>query len=252
MPAEDIVYLGDTARVPYGTRTADTVRRYAHSCTGVLAGYGVKALVVACNTVSAVALDSLTGLGVPVVGVVAPGAETAVAALRKVMAERGPSAIGLLGTRGTVASGAYQAAVARLDPALRVVAEPAPLLVPLAEEGWLTGAVPEQIINRYLSRLVDRGAGVLMLGCTHYPLLAPTLQRASARLAGWPLPVVDGAAATALCVEARLRDKQLMAARQRPGQLTLLATDLPRSFEAAARRFLGGALPAVVQVDVAP
>lgn len=251
MPAENIVYLGDTARVPYGTRTKETVRRYAHSCAGVLNHYGVKAVVIACNTVSAVALDALGGLGVAVVGVVAPGAETAVAALRSVATKRGAGAIGLLGTRGTVASGAYEAAVSAIDPALPVVAEPAPMLVALAEEGWVTGPVPEQIASHYMSRLIDRGASVVLLGCTHYPLLAPTLAAAGARLAGWPLPIVDGAEATARRMEIRLREEGLTTERQAAGGLKLLVTDLPQSFAAAARRFLGGDLPSVVQVDVA-
>ena len=258
LPAERIVYLGDTARVPYGTRSAETVVRYARGCARVLLGRGVKALIVACNTVSAVALEMLRAeLDLPVVGVVDPGAEAAVRAALALRVPEGrePMKIGVLGTAGTVLSGAYPRAVARLSTRLEVVAEPAPLLVPLVEEGWLEGPVPELAVERYVAPLIERGAGVLVLGCTHYPLLKNTVARVAARLAGWEIPIVDSAAATAEAVEKLLKEERVARApehvRSHENPLELLVTDLPASFGVMAQRFLGDATAApVTQIDI--
>ena len=167
LPAESIVYLGDTARVPYGTRSKDTVVKYALGCSKMLIERGVKAIVVACNTVSAVALDMLrVELDLPVLGVIEPGARAAALAA-------GGDVIGVLGTAGTIASGAYPRAVAAVSTRAEVIGQAAPLLVPLVEEGWLEGEVPRLAVRRYLEPVLARGASVLVLGCTHYPLLAP-------------------------------------------------------------------------------
>jgi glutamate racemase len=258
LPDEPIVYLGDTARVPYGTRSPETVVRYARGCAHVLLARGVKTLIVACNTVSAVALELLAAeLDLPVVGVVEPGARAAVRAAEIVGRTPGgaPVKIGVLGTIGTITSGAYPRAVGRLTTRLEVVTRAAPLLVPLVEEGWLEGAVPELAVERYVAPLIEAGAGVLLLGCTHYPLLGSVIAQVASRLAGRDVPVVDSAAATAEAVAGLLRDERVAPA---PGQsasgaprLELLVTDLPASFGVMARRFLGSdASPEVAQIDL--
>ena len=253
LPDERIVYLGDTARVPYGTRSPTTVIRYARGCARVLTQRGIKALVVACNTVSAVALDMLRAdFDLPVVGVIEPGAQAAVAAADR----RGSGKIGVLGTPGTVASGAYPRAVAQLSTRLEVVAQSAPLLVPLVEEGWLEGEVPELAVRRYLEPLTRAEVGVILLGCTHYPLLKPVVKCVAARLSGADLPVVDSAVATADVVRALLEDGRIpRAAPEGDGRprLELLVTDLPAGFADRAALFLGThEMPRVLQVDLEP
>ncbi|WP_437963655.1 glutamate racemase [Sorangium sp. So ce260] len=232
-PAEDIVYLGDTARVPYGTRSPETVVRYALGCARVLIGRGVKAIVVACNTVSAVAIDMLrVELDLPVLGVILPGARAAVAASRG-------ATIGVLGTAGTIASGAYPRAVASLSTRTEVAGQAAPLLVSLAEEGWVEGEVPRLVARRYLEPLIGAGARSVVLGCTHFPLLRAAIEAEAAALAGGPLPIVDSASATAEDVASFLAERGLATSRTAPGSLALLVTDLPKSFAAVATRFLG-------------
>ena len=184
LPSENIVYLGDTARVPYGTRSADTVVKYARGCARILVDRGVKALVIACNTVSAVAIGhSAGGTRLAGVGVVEPGASAAIKAIDALADSRTepPPRIGVLGTAGTIASGAYARAVSNLNTRLEVVGQAAPLLVPLVEEGWIEGAVPELAVRKYVGPLIEQGARVLVLGCTHYPLLRPVIERVGER-----------------------------------------------------------------------
>lgn len=233
LPRESLVYLGDTARVPYGTRSAHTVIRYARGCARRLATRDVKVLVVACNTVSAVALPMLrVELDVPVLGVVAPGAAAGVAATRR------GARLGVLATAGTVASGAYVRAAAALSSRVEVVQQEAPLLVPLAEEGWVDGPVPEQVAERYLRPLASARVASLVLGCTHYPLLRETLTRVGRAVLGPELAVVDGAEATAEALAALLADRELQAPAG-PGRLDLMVTDRPDRFADVASRFLG-------------
>jgi glutamate racemase len=260
LPNERILYLGDTARVPYGTRSAETVIRYARGCAEVLTRRGVKALIVACNTVSAVALDLLRAeLDLPVIGVVQPGALAAVRAVdelgRRVRLPQPPK-IGVLGTAGTINSGAYPRAVGQVSTRLEVIGQAAPLLVPLVEEGWLEGDVPVLAVRRYVTPLVEGGARVILLGCTHYPLLAPVIAQVAAELAGDATAVVDSAAATADAVAALLAEERVAPAGEPcgPGRLELLVTDLPASFATVAARFLGDELGAgaldVKQIDL--
>lgn len=233
LPHEHIVYLGDTARVPYGTRSPSTVIRYARGCGAALRGRGVKLLVVACNTVSAVALDVLrVELDVPVLGVIEPGARAGVAASHS-------RRLGVIATAGTVASGAYVRAVAGVDSRVEVVAHAAPLLVPLVEEGWIEGEVPRLAVRRYLEPLVEARVAALVLGCTHYPLLAHLIESELASLAGGPVPVVDSAHATAEELAALLEDRRLATTHRGTGELRLLVTDLPGRFAEVASRFLG-------------
>ena len=251
LPREDFLYLGDTARLPYGTKSSGTVARYSVRAAEALVERGIKALVVACNTVSAVALDVLSGqLTVPVIGVVEPGARAAVEAARELQAAGvvRPK-IGVLGTEGTVRSAAYVRAVQRQSTSYEVIAEAAPLLVPLAEEGWLSGDVPRLAAERYLKPLIDGGASVLLLGCTHYPLLEPVIREVAERLSSGPIRIVDSGAATARALSELLDARQLVAPVSQPS-LRLLATDLPASFHARARRFLGGEVSEVEQVEI--
>jgi glutamate racemase len=243
-PNEDIVYLGDTARVPYGTRSAETVVRYALGCARVLLARRVKAIVVACNTVSAVALEMLrVELDRPVLGVILPGARAAVAAARG-------GAVGVLGTTGTISSGAYPRAVASLSTRTEVLGQAAPLLVSLAEEGWLEGEVPRLVSRRYLEPLIGAGAQCVVLGCTHFPLLQGVIEAEAALLAGASVPIVDSARATADDVASFLAERDRGSQRTRRGSLELMVTDLPKSFGVVAERFLGEPLGDVKQIDL--
>src|SRR5215472_16575400 len=191
LPHERIVYVGDTARVPYGTKGAATVVKYALGCARHLVGRGVKAIIIACNTVSAVAPERLrVELDLPVLGVIEPGARAAVAATRT-------GRIGVLATAGTIASGAYPRAVAQESTRAEVVGQPAPLLVSLAEEGWTEGEVPRLAVRRYLEPLARANVDVVVLGCTHYPLLRTTIEEEARTMMGAETTIVDSASAAA-------------------------------------------------------
>ena len=174
MPLERFIYLGDTARLPYGTKSAGTVQKYAVQAARALVDRGVKALVIACNTASAVALDALRDAysPLPVFGVVDPGAEAACRVSRR-------GRIAVIGTEGTVRGGAYQRAILSRRADARVLARPCPLLVTLAEEGWVSGDVPERVVEAYLGEWLreESHPDCLLLGCTHFPILAPVIQR---------------------------------------------------------------------------
>lgn len=233
LPQERLVYLGDTARVPYGTRSAETVMRYARSCARHLQRQRIKLLVVACNTVSAVALDMLrVELDIPVLGVIEPSARAAVRASRS-------GRIGVLATGGTIASGAYPRAVASENSRFEVFGLPAPLLVPLAEEGWTDGQVPELVIDRYVTELARSRVDAIVLGCTHYPLFRPLLDARAALLCGPDAVVVDSAEVTANELAQTLDDRGLGRATSAPGELSMFVTDMPGRFGEVASRFLG-------------
>jgi glutamate racemase len=255
MPDEAIVYLGDTARVPYGTKSADTILKYARSCAALLTRRGVKALVIACNTASAVGVEMLRAeLDLPVVGVIEPGARAAADIAARLSREGDPRSgrIGVLGTARTIASGAYTRAVAAFSTRVEVVGSAAPLLVPLVEEGWLEGDVPRLAVERYVAPLIDADVGSIVLGCTHYPLLKETIAEAAARLSGRPVAVVDSACATAETVASLLDSRNLRraSATRESAPLTLLVTDVPASFAAMAERCLGVPAPEVALVDI--
>lgn len=241
LPKESAVYLGDTARVPYGTKSAEVVTKYALANARLLLQHDIKLLVVACNTASAVALPALeAALSVPVVGVIGPGAAAAAAASRG-------GAIAVIGTPGTVASGAYQRALAQLKPSTPVRALACPLFVPLAEEGWVTGDVPRLTAERYLQSSFLSGVDTLVLGCTHYPLLREVLEQA----AGPGVRLVDSAAATAEAVATMLEARGLLASRENThATRTFLVTDTPGRFAEVGARFLGAPLDAPQQVDL--
>lgn len=245
LPCEDILYLGDTARVPYGTRSTRTIMRYARNCARMLAARGIKMLVVACNTVSAVALEMLrVELDLPVLGVIEPGARAAVAASTS-------HKIGVIGTASTVASGAYPRAVAAASSRAEVFAVPAPLLVPLVEEGWLEGEVPRLAVERYLAQLAPHGVDTVVLGCTHYPMLRPVIESVARALLSESARVVDSAEATAHELRNFLGARGMARSEEaRAGRLHLMVTDRPQSFTDVASRFLGHALDGVEVVDL--
>ena len=228
-PAARLLYLGDTARLPYGTKSRATVERYALKLGGFLAARGIDLLVVACNTASAVALDALAAsLRVPVVGVVEPGARAAV---------RAGGRVGVLGTEATILSGAYTAAITRLAPAAEVAAVACPLFVPLVEEGWTEGEVPRLVARRYLGELGP--VETLLLGCTHYPLLAPLLADEAPGAA-----VVDSA--TALADEVRGRLGEFGG----EPEVRFFVTDGAERFMTLGSRILGHPLGEVELIDV--
>jgi glutamate racemase len=241
LPQESLVYLGDTARVPYGPKSPETVRRYADEIARWLLSQQVKLIVVACNTATAHALPQLrASVPVPVIGVIEPGARAAVAVSR--------GHIGVIGTAGTIRSGAYRRAITAQQgagPHATVVEQPCPLFVPLVEEGWVDHPVTEAVAREYLAPLIADGVDTLVLGCTHYPLLAPVLRRVLP--AGTTL--IDSAAETAREVEHVLATTGTAAPRNGPrGTLRLAATDAPESFATLAARFLGGEVPHVEHV----
>ncbi len=245
LPGEDLVYLGDTARVPYGTKGPATIVKYALGCAAALVARDVKALVVACNTVSAVAPDRLrVELDIPVLGVIEPGAKAAVAATRS-------GRIGVLATAGTIASGAYARAVSQVSTRAEVIGQAAPLLVPLAEEGWTDGEVPRLAVRRYIEPLALAGVDVVVLGCTHYPILRPVIEQEVRARIGPDVTVVDSAQASARDVKEFLTARGLTRDDgQARGKVKLLVTDLPRTFAEMASRFLGDAVGDVEQVDL--
>jgi glutamate racemase len=233
------VYLGDTARVPYGPKSPATVQRYADEIARWLLAQGVKAIVVACNTATAHALAHLRRtLPVPVLGVIAPGARAAAAATR--------GHIGVIGTAGTVRSGKYREALAALVPTATVLEQPCPLFVPLVEEGWTQHPVTELVAREYLAPLVADGVDTLVLGCTHYPLLKPVL----ARLLPAGTALIDSAEETARETAAVLAEQHLNAAPGATRTLRLACTDAPEAFAALAARFLGEPVERVELVAV--
>jgi glutamate racemase len=237
LPGRDFVYLGDTARLPYGTKSAGSVVRYAEQAADALVARGLDCLVVACNTASAVALGPLRAryAPLPVVGVVEPGARAAVAAAPG-------GRIAVIATEGTVRAGAYEAAIRRLRPDATVASAACPLFVALAEEGWTEGEVVELVAHRYLDPLLGATPRpeVLLLGCTHFPVLAGAL----ARVAGPGVTIVDSAATTAVAVRAMGG-----AAGGGAGRVRLLATDGAARFARVGSAFLGRPIaPADVEV----
>lgn len=240
LPNESILYFGDTARLPYGPKSPRIVRRYAHEAADFLLSRGVKLMVVACNTATAHALDALRDvLPVPVVGVIEPGARVAADYTRS-------RRIGVLGTTGTVASGAYDRLLRTLVPDARIYAQPCPLFVPLVEEGFADHRATELIAVDYVRPLREVDVDVVILGCTHYPLLRPLL----ARLLGSSVRLVDSGAATARAVEGLLDGNGLRAPKANDGSGSFAVTDSPLRFREAGSRFVGDLIGAVEQVTV--
>ncbi len=234
LPNERIFYLGDTARVPYGGKSAATVERYSLEIAALLLQEHCKTIVVACNTASALALARLEETSpVRVTGVIRPGAQAAVAATHN-------GHIGVIGTRATIKSGAYERAIQALDPALRVTARACPLFVPLIEEGWLDGPVTDEVVRQYLAPLVAEGIDTLVLGCTHYPLLRPAISR----FLGGSVTLVDSAQNCATAVMQLLDREELRAPANESGSLAVALTDPPDAFLEVAK--------AALQLEIGP
>jgi glutamate racemase len=239
LPYESTVYLGDTARVPYGTKSGSVVTKYSLANANALMEFDLKLLVVACNTASAVALPALRDhLPIPVVGVITPGAQAAALATKT-------GRVAVIGTPGTITSGAYQAALEHARPGIVVRAQACPLLVPLAEEGWTEGEVPNLVAKRYLGQGLLDDVDTLVLGCTHYPLLAEVI----ASIAGPGVTLVDSAYATAERVAEVLHERGL-AQTEHLATHHYLVTDTPTRFLEVGARFLGRPLGDARQIDL--
>jgi glutamate racemase len=223
LPNEDIVYFGDTARVPYGTKSEKLIKRYA---------LDVKILVVACNSVSAVALDLLvSSCTIPVLGVIEPGVEAAVSQTHK-------NKIGVIGTTATINSNAYYRKIIKLNPDIQVLSQPCPLLVSLVEEGWITETITRLTIEKYLQPLLTDGVDTIILGCTHYPVLKDMIQQ----VVGEQISLIDSGKETARKVKELLINSKLE--HRDPGKpsLQFYVSDIPFKFDEIGTRFLGRSL----------
>jgi len=238
LPNEDFIYLGDTARLPYGTKTDEVIIRYSRENTEFLLAKGIKMLVVACNTSSAVALEAIArDTTIPVIGVIEPGARAVVKASHT-------GKIGVIATEATVASGAYTRTIQSLRPRAEIYTRACPLLVPLVEEGWTDNDVAERTVWYYLESLKQSGIDALLLGCTHYPLLVAMFER----VLGPEVKIVDSATATAAAVRERLRALKL-ARRATQGTRSFFVTESPERFVRVGRRFFGPQVESAVRIE---
>ena len=229
LPHESLIYFGDTARVPYGNKSPETVRRFSREILEFLLSRDVKLVVVACNTATAHALEELRRVApVKVEGVIEPGARAAVAASRG-------GRIGVIGTAGTVASGAYVRAIEAANGKVQVTSQACPLFVPLVEEGWLDHAATRLIAEEYLSPLRAHDIDTLVLGCTHYPLLKPLL----ASLLGPSIALIDSAEQTAAAVSRELARSTLHAPATATGHVHFVVSDAPKQFVKVGKMFMG-------------
>ncbi len=240
VPNEDIVYFGDTARVPYGTKSKETITKFSINNVQFLEGFDVKMVIVACNTASSLSLQTLQEkFTIPVVGVIEPGARAALECSKN-------GRIGVIGTKSTVGSNAYETCLKRLDPSVKVYSGACPLFVPFVEEGWLEGDVISQVAHTYLDTLKSFKVDTLILGCTHYPLLERVIQKTI----GSKVRLVNSAEETAK--EARRLLAKLKIAqgpiRQSPS-LRFYVSDEPEQFRSLGERFLGTSIQSVAKVD---
>ncbi len=238
LPRENTVYLGDTARAPYGTKSVETVLRYSFENSQFLVDKGVKVVVVACNTSTAIALDRLQEqLTIPVVGVIEPGVRRAVKSTKN-------KRVGVVGTEATIQSGAYTRALKAADAKIEVYSRACPLFVPLVEEGWTDNTVVEMTVRAYLGSLKQSGIDTLILGCTHYPLL----KKAIRKFMGGAVRLVDSAEETAKEVEQVLKHAAL-ARKAGKGGHSFFVTDAPDRFIKVGRRFLGEKVESAVRIE---
>ena len=229
LPGENTIYLGDTARVPYGSKSKETIERYSFEIAAFLLKHDIKMLVAACNTASAYAVPKLAKeLDIPVLGVIEPGARAAVAATKA-------NRIGVIGTEGTIKSSAYTSAIKAIRPEAETFVKACPLFVPLVEEGWAEDEVTALVASRYLAGLKDAGIDTLVLGCTHYPLLKETI----ASVMGYSVALIDSAASTAMEVKKILEEKGLLNDSGKDASHRFFVTDSPERFMAVGRRFFG-------------
>ena len=240
LPNENIVYLGDTARVPYGNKSTLLVTGYATQITNFLLGENAKLIVVACNTASALALPALQAeFLVPILGVIIPGSQAAVLATRN-------KHVGVIGTTATINSNAYTQALREIESSIQITTQACPLFVPLVEEGWLNGPVPSEITASYLKSINVANVDTLILGCTHYPLLKPMIQD----IVNDNTVLIDSAETVAEEVATILLEKKMSANSSNKGLLKCFVTDSPVQFENIAKRFLGYSLNNVQTVPI--
>jgi len=240
LPSEDIIYLGDTARLPYGTKSAETIRRFAHQDTEFLLERGVKMVIVACHSATSAALPFLKNdFKLPIIGVIEPGARAATKASKN-------RRIGVIGTPATISAGEYERAILAADPNAKVIAKSTPLFVPLVEEGWVDRPVTHQIIAEYLTSLKEDKIDTLLLGCTHYPLLAPALDRFFEH----KVKLVDSGDETAQATHEVLKKMNLLRDTSHHGSCRFYLTDLSPNFRSIGERFLGEPMHDVIRVSV--
>jgi len=238
LPHEQLIYLGDTGRTPYGTKSAETVRRFSLENAAFLVEKGIKLLVVACNTVSAVAIEAVrAAVDVPVLGVIEPGAQAAVERTRN-------RKVGVIGTEATISSGAYTQALKRLEPRLEIYTRACPVFVPLAEEGWTDNDIARATASLYLTSLRHSGIDTLILGCTHYPLLSKVI----AEIMGSKVKLVDSAQTTALAARKILTEAGI-AKRSGAGSVSFFVTDAPDRFQKVGVRFMGQRVESAVRIE---
>ena len=242
LPSEKIVYFGDTARVPYGNKSKENIIRYSRQIIHFLMEQQVKAIVIACNTASAFALDAVRDeFDVPILGVIEPGARVAAAETRN-------KKVGVIGTVGTVSSGIHETYLKRFDPEIIVIGKACPLFVPLVEEGWLHDPVTMEVTARYLQEFKDIGADTLILGCTHYPLIRSTIRE----FMGEGVRLVNPAYETALELQRLLRDKDLESTgnEQEEFPYRFYVSDLAEKFKAFANSILPYDVEMTQKIDI--
>ncbi len=240
LPNEGIVYFGDTARVPYGSKSNSTVIEYSLQDAKLLISKNVKIIVAACNTASSVALDILRErYDVPIIGMIKPGAKMAVEKTRN-------GKIGVIGTNATIRNNAYSKELHLLDKKLEVIEKACPLFVPLAEEGWIDHKATFAIAEEYLSELRDSGIDTLILGCTHYPILADVIQK----VVGTSVKLIDSGTAASMMVEEYLEGRNLRNNSAVLGNNEYYVSDLPTRFKEVAQRFLGKKITDISKVDI--
>lgn len=240
LPGESIIYFGDTARVPYGSRSADAVTHYSLQCIRFLMEKGVKSIIVACNTASAMSMDAIRAtFDIPVIGVIESGARAAAASTKN-------GSIGIIGTEGTIATGAYQREIKRIDPGIILTGVACPLFVPIVEEGWSDSEIAYLTARKYLSAFKGTGIDTLVLGCTHYPLLFNTISK----VMGPGVTLVNPAKQVARATCCMLKSKGLISGQHRQGQYEYYASDSVERFQRVGTAFLKRPVRPVERVDI--
>ncbi len=239
LPTENIIYLGDTARVPYGIRSPETVIRYSFECTDFLLKQDIKFLVVACNTVSAISIHEIRKkVSIPVIGVIEPGARAAVNSTKN-------KRIGVIGTEATIKSSAYLKAIKSIDADVDVLGLPCPLFVPLVEEGWTDGTIARLVAERYLKEMTDMGVDTLVLGCTHYPLLKSVIYEVMN-----DVYLVDSAVETAKVVRDVLSGNGMLRANEYESIKKFFVTDSTEKFVSVGERFLQSRIEDIKKIQL--
>ena len=240
LPNESIIYFGDTARVPYGSKSNSTVIEYSIQNTKFLLQKNIKALVVACNTASSIAIPDLKKMfDIPIIGMIEPGSRMA---LKKSQSKN----IGVIGTRATVGNLAYSKEIKRLNGSAQVVEKPCPLFVPLAEEGWIKHQATFEIAEEYLKELREIGIDTLVLGCTHYPILTEVIQK----VIGKNVSLIDSGVASSEVIKTELEKLGLLSDAKSMGTQEYYVSDIPAKFKEVAELFLGREIEHVHKVDL--